>query len=414
MDRINKMNNIYDVIVIGGGPSGMISAGRAGNLGKKVILLEKNLSLGKKLLITGGGRCNLTNTNTDLRKAYKESSKYLNTTFSQFNVEKTIKFFNEKGMKTKVEDLGRVFPVSNKSQSVLDVLVKYMEEGNVEVRHNSTVSKIYIEDNLFNIQLPNDNTILSKSCIIATGGMSYPQTGSTGDGFKWLKELGHNIIKNDFALVPISLKDNRHKKLSGLTLQDIKMSVYCDKKKEFSQKGTLLFTHFGISGPTVLNISKKVGDLLQKGTVTIMLDLFPSIDNESLRIKLNDILKKENNKMLKNTLGHLIPSSLVYTLLEIGGIDGNKFNNNVRREERIKIVDLMKGIPLNVDSLLGADKAIVSSGGVDINEVNWNTMESKKIKSLYLIGDILNIDRQSGGFSLQLCWTTGYVSGSNC
>jgi predicted Rossmann fold flavoprotein len=408
------MQNIFDTIIIGGGPAGMIAAGRAGELGKRVLLLEKNPTLGNKLLITGNGRCNVTNIRTDLKEIYKESGKYLFTTFAQFNVEQTLKFFNDRGMATKVENAGRVFPTSDKAQSVLDVLKQYMHENGVEVRFSSAVSKITKECDSFQIQLKSGEVFIAKSCIVATGGLSHPETGSTGEGFEWLKSLGHKIVNNDFALVPLALKDSWPKQLSGLTLQDIKLTVFCDNKKTFFQKGKILFTHFGISGPTVLNMSKKVSALLQTGSVTIMLDLFPGVDHSAVRNNLNDLLQKESNKMIKNTLGSLLPASLVASALEVCQINGFTSNHSVSREARIKLVDFMKGIPLNVEGLMGSDKAIISSGGVDINEVDFKTMESKKVKNLFLIGDVLDIDRPSGGFSLQLCWTTGYVAGSNC
>ena len=409
-----------DIVVIGGGPAGMMAAGRAAECGRTVLLLEKNKTLGKKLLLTGGGRCNLTNGISNIRAMlakYKGSDQFLFSAFSQFGVKDTLSFFNKRGMATKEEDEGRVFPVSNKAQSVLDSLVQYIKEGGVEIRTSAAVSDISI-DNLtkdIHIRLKDKTEITAKSCIIATGGISYPETGSTGDGFAWLKKFGHTIIDNDFALVPIELKDDWAKKLSGLTLNDIRLSVFLNgqKQKNFSkQEGKLLFTHFGVSGPTVLNMSKDIGELLQGGEIVIGLDLFPKLDHGALKQKLQTLLVAESNKKLKNTLSEIIPSAIVPNILEIAGINGETANHSVRSEERMKLVALMKGIPLHIKGLLGADKAIVSSGGVALEEINFKTMQSRLIPNLYIIGDVLNINRPSGGYSLQLCWTTGFVSGN--
>jgi len=409
-----------DIVVIGGGPAGMMAAGRAAECGRTVLLLEKNKTLGKKLLLTGGGRCNLTNGISNIRAMlakYKGSDQFLFSAFSQFGVKDTLSFFNKRGMATKEEDEGRVFPVSNKAQSVSDSLVQYIKEGGVEIRTSAAVSDISI-DNLtkdIHIRLKDKTEITAKSCIIATGGISYPETGSTGDGFAWLKKFGHTIIDNDFALVPIELKDDWAKKLSGLTLNDIRLSVFLNgqKQKNFSkQEGKLLFTHFGVSGPTVLNMSKDIGELLQGGEIVIGLDLFPKLDHGALKQKLQTLLVAESNKKLKNTLSKIIPSALVLSILEIAGINGETANHSVRSEERMKLVALMKGIPLHIKGLLGADKAIVSSGGVALEEINFKTMQSRLIPNLYLVGDALNINRPSGGYSLQLCWTTGFVSGN--
>ena len=419
---INDKTNIKaDVVVIGGGPAGMMAAGRAAECGRSVLLLEKNKTLGKKLLLTGGGRCNLTNNIFDNRAMlakYKNSNQFLFSAFSQFGVKDTLKFFNERGVATKEEAEGRVFPVSNKAQSVLDALVQYMKEGGVEIQTNAVVAGISIDKLTKNIsiRLKGGTEIIAKSCIVATGGISYPETGSTGDGFKWLKRLGHKIIDNDFALVPIALKDEWAKKLSGLTLKDIRLTVFLNgqKQKKFGkQEGKLLFTHFGVSGPTVLNMSQDIGELLEGGEIIIALDLFPKLDHGALKQKLQTLLVAESNKKLKNILSQIISSALVPALLEIADINGETANHSVRSEERTRLVALMKDIPLHIEGLLGADKAIVSSGGTALEEVNFKTMQSRLIPNLYIVGDALNINRPSGGYSLQLCWTTGFVAGNS-
>ncbi|MDP2638991.1 MAG: aminoacetone oxidase family FAD-binding enzyme [Candidatus Azambacteria bacterium] len=408
----------FEVVVIGGGPAGMMAAGRAAEFGHSVLLLEKNSKLGKKLLMTGGGRCNFTNNKQNIRaiaEQYKGSGQFLMSAFSQFDVAKTIDFFNCRGMKTKEEAEGRIFPSSDKSQSVLDVLIKYMDKGGVEVKTNAVVTGISLDENkkYITVQLKGGRAFIVRSCIVATGGISHPETGSTGEGFAWLKKMGHTIIKNNFALVPIAVKDEWVKKIAGVTLSDIKLAILQNGKKQSVQKGRILFTHFGISGPTVLNMSKDVGELLPLGEVIIMLDLFPKLDHGALKQNFKEILINRSNKKLKNVLAILIPSALVSVVLKITGIDGETANHSVRHEDRMKLVKCMKEIPLHIEGLLGADKAIVSSGGVALEEINFKTMQSRIAPQIYIIGDALNVNRSSGGYSLQLCWTTGFVAGSN-
>lgn len=395
----------------------MMAAGRAAELGRSVLLLEKNPAPGKKLLITGGGRCNVTNNKPAIRmmvEKYKGNDQFLFSAFSQFGVKEALKFFNERGMATKEENEGRIFPVSDTAQSVWDVLVKYVKQGGVELKTNAAVAGLSIgSDKNIVIKLKNKSEIQAKSCVVATGGASRPETGSTGEGFMWLKKLGHTIINNDVALVPVALKDSWPKKLGGVSLKEIKLTTFQNGQKQDSQKGKLLFTHFGISGPTVLNMSKEIGELIKYGEVVIELDLFPTLDAGALKRRLQELLVVDSNKKLKNIFKKLIPAALVSAILQIAKVDGDTANHSVSREDRIKLVALMKAIPLNVKGLLGADKAVVSSGGVALEEVNFKTMQSRLIPNLYLVGDVLNVDRPSGGYSLQLCWTTGFVAGSN-
>lgn len=418
------LKDIYDVVIIGGGPAGMMAAGRAAELGRSVLLLEKNPGLGKKLLITGGGRCNVTNNKTEVRtmlSKYKGNDQFLFSAFAQFSVKDTLHFFNSRGLATKEENEGRVFPVTDSAKSVFDVLVKYMREGKVKIETGNEVKGISVDAVNGNIKISTKDLpaqagkkeIIAKKCVLATGGISRPETGSTGEGFKWLKKLGHNIIENDFALVPVALSDAWAKKLGGVTLENIKITTFQNSAKQSVGNGSLLFTHFGITGPTILNMSKEIGELLKYGKVTIEIDLFPKTDHGSLRKQLQELLVDNNNKKLKNTLSDLIPTALALALLKVLNIDGETKNNMVSAESRKKLVAIMKAIPLNVSHLLGADKAIISSGGVDLKEVNFKTMQSRLIPNLYLVGDVLNIDRPSGGYSLQLCWTTGFVAGSN-
>lgn len=396
----------------------MMAAGRATERGRSVLLLEKNPAPGKKLLITGGGRCNLTNNKTNIREmmeCYRESGKFLFSAFSQFGVADTIDFFNKRGMPTKIEEEDRVFPVSDKAQSVLDVLEVYMKEGGVEIKTDVGVEDVSTDKKTghFNIKLADKTKLTTKACVVATGGTSRPETGSTGEGFSWLKNMGHEIVPNSVALVPVALKDEWVKDLSGTTLQNSKLTVLQNGKKQYSQKGKMLFTHFGISGPAVLNMSKDIGDALKYGEVVISLDLFPTTDQGILRKKLQALLVEESNKKIKNTLDELVPAKLAAALLKIAGVDGETSNHSVRSEDRTRLAALMKAVPLNVKGLLGPEKAIVSSGGVALTEVDFKTMQSRLVPNLYLVGDVLNVNRNSGGYSLQVCWTTGFVAGSN-
>ena len=418
LSMAKKVDKVWDVVVVGGGPAGMLAAGRAAERGKKVLLLEKNKTLGKKLLITGGGRCNVTNNKPEVREMlakYKKSDKFLFSAFSQFSVADTLEFFHTKNMPTKEENEGRLFPVSNKAQSVWDVLVHYMQTTRVEVWSDAAVTAISIDEETayLHIRIKNKGVVVAKSCIVATGGKSRPETGSTGEGFLWLQKFGHTIQESDMALVPVALQDSWAKKLGGVTLQDIKLTTFQNGKKQDAQNGKLLFTHFGVSGPTILNMSRNIGELLGYGDVTIMLDLFPALDHSQVKEKLQSLLIGESNKKIKNTLSSLVLKAMVPSLLELAGIDSDTPNHSVRSQDRTKLVSLLKALPLHVQGLLGADKAVVSSGGVSLEEVDFKTMQSRRVPNLYLVGDVLNIDRPSGGYSLQLCWTTGFVAGNS-
>lgn len=408
---------MYDVVVIGGGPAGMMAAGKAASRGRSVLLLEKNPGLGKKLLITGGGRCNVTNNKTEVRTMlakYKKNDQFLFSAFSQFSVKDTLEFFHSRGMQTKEENEGRIFPVSDSAESVFNVLVEYMKESGVTVQTKAEVTDIIMTpEKNFSIILKGGNVITAKNCIVATGGLSRPETGSTGQGFSWLKKLEHTVVDNNFALVPVALSDTWVKKLGGVSLKNIKLTTFQHGQKQSVGKGDMMFTHFGITGPLALNMSKEIGELLKYGKVEVELDLFPATDLGTLRKRLQELLVAQSNKKLKNVLSGLVPAALASALLEISNIDGETKNNLVSSEDRKALVKIMKAIPLHVSHLLGADKAVISSGGVALEEVNFKTMQSRKIPNLYLVGDMLNIDRPSGGYSLQLCWTTGWVAGNS-
>jgi predicted Rossmann fold flavoprotein len=407
----------YDVIVVGGGPAGMMAAGTAAARGARVLLLEKNPTLGKKLSITGGGRCNVTNNEADLRtflNHYGESAKFLFSTFSQFANQDTINFLAKQGLATKVEDRNRVFPVTESAASVTALMVRYLEDTHVTVRTRSEV-KSFTQDGqtITGVILSDHSVYTAHNIIIATGGKSRPDTGSTGDGFLWLTELGHTVIAPDPSLVPVAVKEPWIADLAGLTLPEVKLSIYEESKKVLSKTGRLLFTHVGVSGPMVLNLSKTIGELLPYGEVRLVLDLFPKSDHGTLDAELVILFEHHQNKFLRNTLPDILPASLVPVILRLTGIDPDTPCHSVTKENRKLLTTLLKAFSLSVRGLLEVDKAIVTSGGVTLTEVNFKTMQSRIHQNLYLVGDILNIDRPSGGFSLQLCWSTGYVAGTH-
>jgi predicted Rossmann fold flavoprotein len=414
---IKHNNEIWDVVVIGGGPAGMMSAGTAGASGARVLLLEKNDTLGKKLLITGGGRCNVMNAETDTRKLlekYGADGKYLFSTFAEYSVADTFRFFEQKQMPVIIEPGGRVFPATEKSDTVLAVLKQYLTDSGVTVRTGAPIAKINTENNtITSVTLESGEEIHARSYIIATGGKSRPETGSTGDGFVWLKNIGHSIIPPSMSLVPIALSDTWITGPQGITLSDVGISIFQFNKKQIKKRGRVLFTHFGLSGPTILNMSKSIGELLSYGDVTLSLDLFPDQDYGVLNDTLQTLISEKNKMLIKNSLTTIIPPALVPHILETTQIDGEKQTAHMTRDERIRLVHSLKKIDTHVSHLLGEDKAIVSSGGLSLDEIDFKTMRSKKYENLYVTGDVLNINRPSGGYSLQLCWTTGTIAGRN-
>ena len=417
MRNISDTKTNWDVIVIGGGASGMMAAGRSAECGARVLLLEKNNRLGEKLLITGGGRSNITNHELDDRKLltkFKERSQFLFSPFSQFSVKETLSFFHARGMDTKQEAEGRMFPASEKAETVWETLIAYMKEGGVVVKSNAEVSGFKIEkDNIVAVKLADSTTLSASAYILATGGMSRPETGSTGDGFKWLKKLGHTIKMPEPSLVPIKTKDAWAHKLLGLSFKEARITVLQNGRIHDKRVGKILFTHLGLSGPLILNMSKNIGELLKYGVVTISIDLFPKMDNGTLDRHIQEVFKAEQNKKLKNILGKIIPKALADTLVVHLSLDGDKEVNKVSRTERMMLTKFLKDIPLTVTGLLGVDKAVVVSGGLALEEVELKTMRSKKYPKLFVVGDVLDIDRPSGGYSLQLCWTTGWVAGTH-
>lgn len=413
MKKKSELN--YDIAVIGGGPAGMMAAIFAGQGGASVILVEKNQTLGKKLLISGGGRCNLTNAifdNRTLAKRYGDKGKFLLSPLSRWNVQSTIDFFESHGMPTKTEAENRVFPASDKAQSVLDVLESELRKAGVKILTNSPVTKITSSKGLIQNIETSDTVVSAKAFIVTTGGTARPETGSSGDGFKWLAKLGHIIVTPKAALVPVKTAEAWSHKLQGLSLASVKITLFENGRKVESRIGKILFTHFGLSGPLVLNMSSAIGESIKKGA-SLTLDLFPTLDQLALDEKLRAHFATAQNKKWNNALAGFVPPLLATTLIELSGIDPEIFVNKIPRASRLAFVKLLKNLVLTPTGLLSAEKAIVSSGGVALEEIDFKTMQSLKTTNLYLAGDILDFDRPSGGFSLQICWATGFVAGQS-
>ncbi len=403
----------FDLIVVGGGPAGMMCAGRAAERGARVLLLEKNSMLGKKLSITGGGRCNVTNDISTVRELvarYGPGGKALFPAFSRFTPADAVNFFNERGLPTKVEAEGRVFPVSNDANDVVRVLGEYLRQGKVKVVLNAPVHKVVVYDDHVRVMWSLGEW-RAAAVAVATGGLAYPETGSTGEGFDWLARLGHKIIRPDASLVPLRVKEPWIVGLSGLSLQNVRASVVVGDKKIESKTGKLLFTHFGLSGPLILNMSRTVGEALKKNSVDVVLDLFPKDNLSALDAELLRLFSSNQNKKIKNVAALFFPPKIGSLALNAAGLDPEKFVNLVTRDERLRLVKFAKAMRLAVSGLMGLDDAIVSSGGVAPSEVDFRTMRSKIRPNVYILGDALNFNRPSGGFSLQICWATGYLAG---
>lgn len=412
---MSNIDKTYDIIIIGGGASGMMAAASI-DRSKKVLLIEKNNTLGKKLLITGGGRCNLTNAEFDLRKFlknYKKAEQFLYSAFTQYGVEDSLKYFNTRDMPTKVEAYGRVFPVSDSARSVFNVLLNDIKKNkNLEILSNAPVKNILSENGKITCVQTEKGEYRAKKYILATGGTSHPETGSTGDAYVWLKDMGHTVHTPKPSLVPLRSHDKWIKQLQGIALQDIKISLYSDDKKIDSKKGKILFTHFGVSGPSVLNMSKSIGDCLsKKQKVFLSIDLLPVYDHGGLNKILTDLFQINAKKKIINILSELINKNLVTVILQNCNIDESLTGANVTKELRMLLIENIKNLKININGLLDESEAVIADGGVDIKEIDFKTMQSKVVKNLYIIGDLLNIDRPSGGYSLQLCWTTGYLAG---
>ncbi len=408
------LKKTYDVAVIGGGAAGIMAAGKAAESGAKTILIEKNNTLGKKLLITGKGRCNITNAEFDLKKMiknYGEKGKFLFNCFSVFGVKDTIDFFEKLSLKTKIERGKRVFPVSDKSESVLKVLIKYLKENNVVIKYNTKVIGIKKENNKIQKIVVKKNTkedIIAKKYILCTGGKSYPLTGSSGDGFKWAKKLGHTIEKPVPSLTPIKTEEKWVKSLQGLSLKNVQIKVEENNKKILEEFGECLFTHFGLSGPVILDISRKLD---KKKNLKLIIDLKPALDFNKLDKRIIRDFEKHQNKAFRNSLDDLLPKKMTKLVAKMSGINLEKKSHSITKKERHNLVNLLKNIQLTVTGLMGFDYAIITSGGVSLKEINEKSMKSKIIDNLFFAGEIIDIDGPTGGYNLQVCWSTGYLAG---
>ena len=407
----------YDVIVIGGGPAGMMAAGTAVKAGKSVLILEKNSDCGEKLKITGGGRCNISNYELDNRKLleyYGDSAPFLYSPFSQFSVKETFTFFEKKKLPLVVQARNRVFPKSEKAYDVYRIMKKFVQDQHVDIAYENPVKDLHLRSGNISAVDTQKFRYTAHSVILATGGISYPETGSTGDGFKWMERLGHTVKKPHPSIVPLRASDFWIKNISGTTLSFMKITFFCNKIKSFSKTGKILFTHFGLSSPLILNSSKQVADLLKKGQVSAEIDLFPDTNKGALDKRILHLFENNKNKNIKNVLAEMLPKKIAYVIYDLSKIDTpQKKVHSVTNKERKCLRELIKHLPLTIDGLMGLDRAIIADGGVLLEEIDTKTMRSKKISNLYLVGDMLNVNRPSGGYSLQLCWTTGYVAGKH-
>jgi predicted Rossmann fold flavoprotein len=406
----------YDVIVIGAGASGMMAAGTAAKNGKKVLILEKNAG-GEKLKITGGGRCNITNYELDDRELlsyYGDNAPFLYSPFSQFSVKDTFTFFEKRKLPLVTQARNRVFPKTEKAYDVYQIMKEYITKHGVETKYQTPVQDIQINKGKISAVDTQKFRYTADKFIVSVGGVSYPETGSTGDGFTWMKKIGHTVHTPAPNIVPLRSDDIWIKEISGTSLSFMKITFFLDQKKEFSKTGKILFTHFGLSAPLILNSSKQVADLLDKGIVTAEIDLFPDTNEGALDKRFLKILNTNRNKDVKNALMDLLPKRIAETIYNMARFTEKHTKvNELTIEERKRLLDLMKHLPLTISGLMGLDRAVIADGGVPLDEINTKTMQSKKFSNLYLIGDMLHVNRPSGGYSLQLCWTTGYVAGIN-
>ena len=407
----------FDVIVIGGGAAGLMAAGRAAERGKRVLLFEKNQKAGEKLRITGGGRCNITNAEEDtkvLLSHYGSGEQFLYSAFSEFSVKETFSFFESRSLPLTVEARKRAFPQSEKAPDVVRTLISYVREGKVDVRLGTPVRQVVVANGKVEKIIASGGEFFADSYIFATGGVSHPETGSTGDGFGWLRTLGHTVEEPTPTIVPLKAKDTWIRSLAGKSLPGAKITFYLGTEKKFSSTGAILLTHFGLSGPTILNNAGKVADLLHEGPVTAVIDLFPAFNIGELDTKFREHLDAHKNKLLKNVAHEFLPPGTVDVLLALASsVDPEKKAHSVTKEERRALVDMAKGLTVSISGLMGFDRAVVADGGVRLNEIDMRTMRSLRSPNLFVIGDLLHIQRPSGGYSLQLCWTSGYVAGSN-
>ena len=411
------------VVIIGGGPAGMLSAIKSAQEGNDVTILEKMNTCGRKLLITGKGRCNITNA-IDIDEFIKNipgNGKFLYSTFQNFNNQDIIKMLEKEGVHTKVERGNRIFPTSDKSMDVLNALLKTLKKLNVKIKTNTKVKEILVQENtVCGVITENNEKIEAQKVILATGGKSYPATGSTGDGYEMAKELGHTITEIKGSLVPLKMYEvGICKELQGLSLKNVKIHIKTENKKIYEDFGEMLFTHFGVSGPIILSASavmlryKNINKLLSEQKVKLQIDFKPALTNEKLDARIQRDFEKMKNKQFKNSLNELLPQKLIPVIIEKSGIDSDKHVNEITRTERLNLVVLLKNFELIIKDFKEIEEAIVTAGGISIKEINPKTMESKLINGLYFAGEIIDVDAYTGGFNLQIAYSTGYTAGMN-
>ena len=418
------------VIVIGGGAAGMMAAIAAARNGHQVHLYEKNEKLGKKIYITGKGRCNITNA-SDMETIFENvvtNRKFLYSAFYNLTNEDVIKFFDQSGCQTKVERGNRVFPISDHSSDVISTLANEMKKCSVVVHFNSEVKKIVNDESkVTGIQLSNGEIVKADAVIVATGGLSYPSTGSTGDGYRFAKEVGHTVTSLNPSLVSIHLKEDWIKNLQGLSLRNINAKVIVDKpmqnlsSKELKKVkegkvlheafGELLFTHFGVSGPVILSASSYLIPYINLCDMKLSIDLKPALSYEQLDARILRDFEEMINKQFKNALDHLLPQKLIGVIINLSGISPDKQVNAITKEERLGLVHLMKNLTFEINRLGGYNEAVITKGGISVKEVNPSTMESKLLNGLYFCGEVLDVDALTGGYNLQIAWATGYTAG---
>lgn len=395
----------------------MMAAIRAAELGNKVLLLEKNEKLGKKIYITGKGRCNLTNAcdTEELFGNVPRNARFLYSAFYTFSNWQTIDFFEENGLKTKTERGERVFPVSDHSSDVIATLKRRLEKEGVEVRLHTEVAELLVgvAKQVRGVRLSDGTELTADRVIIATGGVSYPATGSTGDGYRFAKELGHTVTRCIPSLVPFEAAEAWVPELQGLSLKNISVSIYKDSKRLYEGFGEMLFTHFGVSGPLLLSASSLVNDYWNRFPLQLKIDLKPALTEQQLDKRILRDFEENANKSLKNAVQKLFPARLVPVMTALSGIPEEKRVNEITREERAAFVQLIKGLPVTLTGFRDFKEAIITRGGVSVKEVNPSTMESKLVKGLFFAGEVLDLDALTGGFNLQIAWSTGYAAGDS-
>ena len=410
-----------NTVIIGGGPAGLMAAISSAKNEDKVTIIEKMNSCGKKLLITGKGRCNITN-NAQMDKFMANTPtnpKFLYGVFNNFTNKDIIELLESEGVKTKVERGERVFPVSDRAQDVLEALLHILKKENVQILTNTTAKRIITdaEKNVLGVELDDGKEIKADKIILATGGKSYPVTGSTGDGYRIAKDLGHTITKIEPSLVPLTSHDEVCKKLQGLSLRNVAIRLQiCDKVvyKDFVE---MLFTHFGVSGPIVLSASsylvktKNIEQILKEDKVELEIDLKPALSEEKLDARILRDFEEQKNKQFKNSLDKLLPQKLIPVIIEKTNINESKKINEITKQERQKLVNELKHFKISINGTRPIEEAIVTSGGINIKEINPKTMESKLINGLYFAGEIIDVDCLTGGYNLQVAWSTGYTAG---